>query len=302
MHSSKLFFLSALIIWCGFGCKKDKKTTVPGNSVTYDFTWTSKPTGAPSYVSLYRFGFKSNAPAGSRLKWDFGDGIVSTEDTPMHDYTELKAYKVTLRINDDTAHLVSKMLEVSFYLPHSFSFTGTQLPDSMLHFYSNVPNDSTFLWDFGDGATSAKATPDHAYAATGDYNVKLTINNNSGSSYTHVVKIYKDPVYTHLLAGTRQWHDTIFLYRSDNTITPGGRPDASFEIGYVNPLVVSFGGNLNYSYSTDSTLVYGSSYIDNTSNTHSKTLYYNYLKNTVRIEKYDRISAGGATTEVWKTF
>ena len=41
---------------------------------------------------------------------------------------------------------------------------------------------TTWLWDFGDGATSTMQHPSHPYAATGTYTVTLTITNGSGSS------------------------------------------------------------------------------------------------------------------------
>jgi uncharacterized protein YkwD len=37
-------------------------------------------------------------------------------------------------------------------------------------------------WDFGDGATSTEANPDHQYSQSGDYTVRLTVANPIGSS------------------------------------------------------------------------------------------------------------------------
>ncbi len=41
---------------------------------------------------------------------------------------------------------------------------------------------TTFHWDFGDGTTSTMENPTHTYAAPGNYAVKLTVSNASGSS------------------------------------------------------------------------------------------------------------------------
>ena len=38
----------------------------------------------------------------------------------------------------------------------------------------------TYLWDFGDGATSAQSNPSHAYTAEGEYNAILTVSDNEG--------------------------------------------------------------------------------------------------------------------------
>jgi hypothetical protein len=39
---------------------------------------------------------------------------------------------------------------------------------------------SKWLWDFGDGQTSTEKNPQHTYASSGDYRVKLTIENSGG--------------------------------------------------------------------------------------------------------------------------
>ncbi|MFN7972846.1 MAG: PKD domain-containing protein [Acidobacteriota bacterium] len=44
----------------------------------------------------------------------------------------------------------------------------------------NVP--TTWLWDFGDGTTSAAQSPSHVYAVDGDYTVRLTASNAQGSN------------------------------------------------------------------------------------------------------------------------
>jgi photosystem II stability/assembly factor-like uncharacterized protein len=80
------------------------------------------------------------------------------------------------------------------------SSTGTtQLPQTLvvtvppaqqalgatLSFSSNAAdpaNSLTYVWDFGDGATSALAAPVHAYAKAGVFTVRLTLSNDSGNS------------------------------------------------------------------------------------------------------------------------
>ena len=45
---------------------------------------------------------------------------------------------------------------------------------------SDLEGNLTYLWDFGDGATSAQSNPSHAYTAEGDYNAILTVSDNEG--------------------------------------------------------------------------------------------------------------------------
>jgi hypothetical protein len=42
----------------------------------------------------------------------------------------------------------------------------------------------TFAWQFGDGGTSTEAKPSHTYAATGDFNVSLTVTDAKGLAST----------------------------------------------------------------------------------------------------------------------
>lgn len=47
----------------------------------------------------------------------------------------------------------------------------------------------SFSWDFGDGQTSAEATPKHKYSKGGDYDVKLKISNAAGASREQSVRL-----------------------------------------------------------------------------------------------------------------
>jgi PKD repeat protein len=49
--------------------------------------------------------------------------------------------------------------------------------------FTNTTTDATsYLWDFGDGQTSAEMNPVHTYAVGGPYTVKLTATNSNGES------------------------------------------------------------------------------------------------------------------------
>ena len=41
-----------------------------------------------------------------------------------------------------------------------------------------------YAWDFGDGATGSGVTDSHTYAASGSYEVKLTVTDNDGATDT----------------------------------------------------------------------------------------------------------------------
>ena len=153
-----------------------------------------------------------------------------------------------------------------------------------------------------DGTTSADSVPVHVFHNPGVYNVKLTVNGDTATRVTIPVTICNDPLYTHLLAGVRLWHDTARLYYSGVTSFP--HPDTSFALNYVNAAQVAYGSTTMYyspAYSHDSLLYFYNSYTDHTGNTHSLSVSFNPFMNTIHMQEYDRISAAGSSTEDWTT-
>jgi hypothetical protein len=69
--------------------------------------------------------------------------------------------------------------------PPVASFTDTVQPGGNLVIFSDTStgNPTSWMWSFGDGATSAMANPGpHLYGAAGTYAVTLTVSNAAGSS------------------------------------------------------------------------------------------------------------------------
>jgi PKD repeat protein len=65
------------------------------------------------------------------------------------------------------------------------SFTATPVSGHTIQFAdTSTGNPTTWLWDFGDGGGSSTENPSHTYAAAGNYSVKLTVSNSTGSSQT----------------------------------------------------------------------------------------------------------------------
>jgi PKD repeat protein len=51
---------------------------------------------------------------------------------------------------------------------------------AFVYFYNESQNATSYLWDFGDGATSPEEHPSHPYTKAGVYTVKLTATNGCG--------------------------------------------------------------------------------------------------------------------------
>lgn len=67
-----------------------------------------------------------------------------------------------------------------FYLPNAtVTFTATTSGTII-----------SYLWDFGDGNTSAQSNPSHSYTAPGNYSISLTVTDNTGCTETLTMSGY----------------------------------------------------------------------------------------------------------------
>lgn len=122
--------------------------------------------------------------------WDFGDGTTSTQQNPSHTYTSLGVYDVKL-VGANAAGCKDSLIKPGYIklqgatvsipnlpfkdcAPLSFAFTAN---------VNSVDPVTSYLWDFGDGATSTLANPTHTFAA-GSYTITVTISTSGGCTAT----------------------------------------------------------------------------------------------------------------------
>jgi gliding motility-associated-like protein len=117
--------------------------------------------------------------------WDFGDGNISTNQNPVHQFTPSnQLYVVKLKIS--SAATCSRSFQKSKnVIPggviSNVDFSIINRCDSgYFRFVNKTPfaDDlaGQFYWDFGDGNFSTATHPFHTYAASGVYLVKLKMN------------------------------------------------------------------------------------------------------------------------------
>jgi PKD repeat protein len=128
--------------------------------------------------------------------WDFGDGNTSTDQNPIHSYTNSGHYTVKLivysGIKSDTLIKTDYIIVV---LPLLADFSATPLSGSVplqIQFTDNsLGSPINWKWDFGDGKTSIEQNPIHTYTKKGYFSVKLIITD---SYFTDTLYI-KDLIY-----------------------------------------------------------------------------------------------------------
>ena len=131
--------------------------------------------------------------------WDFGDGNTSDEENPTHTYAEDGAYDVTLTVSNASCASTFQMIVVTS--------PGTVYGNECTAFFLPIINDEdkevvlinlsspdaiSFDWDFGDGNSSTEASPVHEYAASGSYDVSLTITTADGCTNSFAMNIDLD--------------------------------------------------------------------------------------------------------------
>ncbi|MFT3825487.1 MAG: PKD domain-containing protein [Chitinophagaceae bacterium] len=148
--------------------------------------------------------FQDLSPDAQQWNWDFGDGSSSTLQNPSHTYTAEGSYNVTLTITDKTGcqNSITQTSIVRIIKP-TISFANVPAKLCEGNTFTPVVNVDaidgiqTWSWDFGDGFTSTAANPSHAYAATGNYTLTLTITTVGGCTETvqalNGVKVGKQP-------------------------------------------------------------------------------------------------------------
>ncbi len=142
--------------------------------------------------------------------WDFGDGNTSSERNPVHTYATAGRYIPTLTVSNSggsDSHSSFVWVRTPFVPPsYNPSPTITVKPtipsmpgSSPISFFAvdksfgsapmtvqftdrSINNPTSWSWDFGDGEISSARNPSHTYDGAGTYTVKLTVENDRGTS------------------------------------------------------------------------------------------------------------------------
>lgn len=130
--------------------------------------------------------FANTSQNATSFYWDFGDGTTSVIESPEHVFTEPGNYTVRLTAagpggtDEATADITAE--DPPGPPEADFSVTPWSAPVGTEFSFLNASHDATsYLWDFGDGATSTETDPVHPYATPGLYTVQLTATGPGGT-------------------------------------------------------------------------------------------------------------------------
>ena len=136
----------------------------------------------------YNAVFTNNSLGGLNFFWDFGDGSHFNRMIILRIYTiMLELTLVKLKAFDSSS--CNKVDSATF------TITVSPIPVAAFTYNPNPPQENIFtnfvnqsigatkyIWNFGDGDTSAEVNPSHIFPATAAYNVCLNAANDAGCS------------------------------------------------------------------------------------------------------------------------
>lgn len=117
--------------------------------------------------------------------WNMGNGITANGTSVSQVYDTPGSYHIQLFGTDSSTCNItdsaSVLLEVYPYAVAYFTTnTDTAEANYPIQFNNQSTNANSYLWNFGDGTTSTEISPQHTYAAAGQYDVCLQAITNHG--------------------------------------------------------------------------------------------------------------------------
>ena len=149
-------------------------------------------TGSGSGCAPLSVDFENHSNHGAQYIWDFGDDVMTSEESPSHVFTRPGVFHVSLTVigyegqEEQVIHYGAVEVFPSASAAFVNSPTQVVVPDQPVDFVNLSDMDATeFFWDFGDGNVSTEENPVHFYTEPGNYDVTLTANNSFNCPTTY---------------------------------------------------------------------------------------------------------------------
>jgi S-layer protein (TIGR01567 family) len=174
-------------------------------------SFSANVTSGSNPLSVAFTDISTNADA---YEWDFGDGSISTDKNPIHVFTNVGTYSVSLTVfNESKFDIAIQTITVNepvSNLPVA-SFTTDVVEGTVpltVQFTDTSANSPTaWCWDFdNDGITdSTEQNPVYTFTSIGYHDVTLKATNSDGEDNSDVttITVYSQTYYT----GNRIWDE-----------------------------------------------------------------------------------------------
>jgi PKD repeat protein len=177
----------------------------------------ASPTSGQLPLSVQFTDLSSGIP--TKWTWNFGDGTVSSERTPVHKYSTPGSYTVSLVVENKFGSDKKSMPGyISAGIAPVANFAASPRDGTApleVHFTDlSKGQPVVWSWDFGDGMKSSEANPTHIYSLGGSYQVILTVANSYGAD-TRIQNSY-------ISTATAPSHDVYLYGSSSGYLAPEG--------------------------------------------------------------------------------
>jgi gliding motility-associated-like protein len=154
----------------------------------------------------------SNTDSIAAATWDFGDGsVVKTTLHAEHVYDKSGSYTVKHEVVSEKGcrSISNRQVYIAPLPTAAFSSKNTCQIQKSMFYDQSTGNPVNWTWDFGDQQSSSQQHPQHNYALSGYYNVKLTVKTAIGctDSTVHKIFVYPQPKAA-FTSDTVCWGDT----------------------------------------------------------------------------------------------
>ena len=140
----------------------------------------------------------SSGPGTLSYKWDFGDGLFSSQKDPVHVYAANGEYTATL-VSTSSSGCQDTLQKINL-INIGNEITRFASPDSVcsgLGFWVNntsSPAPLSVRWDFGDGTQSTSPAPIQTYSSPGVYTIRMVDSfQNCTDSATRLIRVRLRP-------------------------------------------------------------------------------------------------------------
>ncbi|RYZ00798.1 MAG: PKD domain-containing protein [Chitinophagaceae bacterium] len=151
---------------------------------TVDFNAAPRIGCSPLLVNFINMSSTTGNPT---YRWELGNGVISTQQSPSTTYVTPGTYSIKLVVeNSQGKDSLTRQSFITVLPSPTVDFSAvnnigcTPLNVQFSDATTTIGNITTWNWDFGDGSLATTANPSHLYTVSGLYNVTLLVTNNNG--------------------------------------------------------------------------------------------------------------------------